>query len=464
MKLKTTNQKIIQMPLSTSTLAGFIAGFWLLGVMASPLMADTKPANLVILCSPNLPKAERDELFLESQKFVVKAMSPGQRCQVFDGISLKPVADFTMPDQVKTDRARVRAAEGFIRSFGKFLSSDGNGDRQVRLPQFAGIFTQLTSASPSRLLVIGTPVYRDDLPANDMTGGWLGDGYLNQPRTVSLFSIADQPGFLKNAEVHFCTLSENVWATDQPGAQREGVQRFWTLFVAGMGGNLVSFQPSTNIALERLATGGFPPVGQFTLNSEEKELVIHRSKVNTGTKPRVEETVATARILDLSAPEFSWITKETSPIEEAPRLALPSPAPLPKSAPMQVALTWDSGGVDLDLYATGKPGGDELFYGHTETPEGVHCKDFTSPTPLFGFELIDFTTAVYPKAVTLWVNVHRGKSETGFPGKVRIRYGGSVFTHPFLIPAKSGNSGQDRTSRIDSPFWVAIPVAAVLGI
>lgn len=425
--------------------------------------ASAAERTFVILCSPALSKAERSELFVEFQRLAVEKMGAGDRCQIFDGIALQPVADFTMPKEGATQKSRMRAATPLFQQIQKFLNGSGGEGRMVHLPQFTSVFAQMVNASGARVLVIGSPLYRDDTPANNMTQGWLGDGYLTQPASVSLFSTAGKQNHLRGAKVNYCTLTDDLWDTENKSAHREMTQRFWALYIQGCGGTLVSFQPSLSVAFQTLASNAERPVDDYKLDTAEKELIIHRSKIVMGPageqqsppEPRIQETVTKASVIDLAAPENAWITKSSPALEQKLGTKLPA------SGPMKIALTWEGAGIDLDLHVSPQPGSEELYFDHPKTREGVLHKDFASALPLHGFELVEFNGDVRPAEVSVWVNAFQGESKRGFAGEVRVLYAGAVRTFPVKIAAKHGNGGKDILTRQNSPCWARIDLNAL---
>jgi len=127
---------------------------------------------------------------------------------------------------------------------------------------------------------------------------------------------------------------------------------------------------------------------------------------------------------------------------------------------MKIGIRW-AANVDLDLYATPRPGGDTLFFQHVRSPVGYYYKDHRS-SPGKEYEFIVFEAPVDVREVEVFVNFYKGFWEGGPRGEVRIEFDGRIYSAPFSIPAEMGNLGRSGPSAQE--FWTRIPVQELLKI
>jgi hypothetical protein len=146
-----------------------------------------------------------------------------------------------------------------------------------------------------------------------------------------------------------------------------------------------------------------------------------------------------------------WIQRD-SVLEPARR------APSVMVGPMKIGIRWKNS-IDLDLYATPRPGAQTLFFQHPRSPEGYYYKDHRS-SPGREYEFIEFESPVDARLVEAFVNFYKGSFPRGPRGEVRIEFDGKIYAAPFSIASSEGNQG--RTGEAQEDSWTRIPVQQIL--
>lgn len=443
--------------------------------------AEPSGRNFVIFCSPSLSEGDRNQVFLEFQKFVAggggqkadpaKGMVAGDSIQLINASSLKEIAaHFTIPAEARTPALQFRAASETVGKLGKFLKAATSEDSPVDLPKIVSSFREKVVAQNPEILVIGSPLYHDDVAAHDMRDGWLSDGYFAQDPSVTVFSTAARNGSLRNSGIRFCTLSDDIWKTENKGSHQEMIRRFWALFISQCGGRLLSFQTDIATAFHALVVPDLADLAQsnsYKVNPEDKQMEVRRSR--TVLNPKVNNAdggnVATQAIMgsgstiDLSSAEFSWLTGDAS----AYRRMHPGPKNLPDKGKILIGLVWDTKNnpkdTDLDLHVRQPGSKEELSFKSTQTSLGRHFKDFSNAKANHGFELVDIDIPANQKNLEIWVNAFGGHSKSGFTGEVRILFAGKLYTYPVAIKSNVGTQGDETPSRDKNPAWARIQSA-----
>jgi len=148
-----------------------------------------------------------------------------------------------------------------------------------------------------------------------------------------------------------------------------------------------------------------------------------------------------------------WLTRDTL-------LATAQTPPTTMVGPIRIGSRWQDN-IDLDVYATPRPGAQTLFFEHTRSPEGYYYKDHRS-SPGKEYEFIEFESPVDIREVEAFVNFYKGRRPGGPRGEVRIEFDGRIYGAPFAIPADEGNLGE--AGRLQQAFWTRIPVQELLKI
>jgi len=435
--------------------------------------------NFVIFCSPGLTKQQKDQVLIEFQRFVsggggqkasrTKGMVPGDTIQVFDAVTLNQVTrPFQIPDSARTPNLQFKAAGQAISELRDFLKNAKADDALVKLPQLVSSFRQKVAAKDAEVLLIGSPLYHDDVAAHDMRQGWLSDGYFAQEPSVTVFSTTTKSGALRNNAFRFCTLSDDIWATENKGSHQEMTQRFWSLFVNLCGGRLVSFQSDIPTAFQSLliddlqdlvSLNGYKPESDDRMEVRSSRTLLAPQPVTEQTNAASTTSTSDEAAIDLSRPEFSWLTSDAA----AYRKAHPNKGNLPPRGRVRVGLTWSTESnptaTDLDLHVNAGDSGEELSFRKVSTRAGRHYKDFSNPKANHGFELVDLDGKASPNDLKIWVNAFAGRGPRGFTGEVRVLYEDQLFDYPFSITAKEGNGGEDSAKRASSRSWLQIPLS-----
>jgi hypothetical protein len=241
-----------------------------------PALAQTGATgnNLVIVCSPSLSDEDRRLVFTLIGKTLTDNMNPGDHLALYNGKTVKPVADLTYSPQAKTLKAKLREGGPFMAQVKEFLSKPGEGDKTIMIPQFFDNLGQTSQSSQFRILVIGSPVYKDSNPLYDMSKGWFNDGYMNAAPVNSLFSLKGKSSLIKGSTVYYCYLSDDLFETLNKPAHKAGVQGFWSRYVEGVGGRMMMFIPDITNSFKSWASGFASKIEYDPLNTTVSNLQI----------------------------------------------------------------------------------------------------------------------------------------------------------------------------------------------
>jgi hypothetical protein len=217
---------------------------------------------------------------------------------------------------------------------------------------------------------------------------------------------------------------------------KEKVTRFWGLYLERRAAQLAAFTGDLPTALL-----GFRQPSSTSISSSK-----HRTVDSSQTKIEMLRVSRKVEIAD-------WLTRDhLSELAQAP--------PTLMTGPMKIGIRWRHN-IDLDLYATPRPGAETLFFQHLRSPEGYYYKDHRS-SPGKEYEFIEFESPVDIREVEAFVNFYQGSCPGGPGGEVRIEFDGRIYGAPFSIPAEEGNLG--RSGRSQHEFWTRIPVQELLKI
>jgi hypothetical protein len=400
-------------------------------------------SDFIIGISPFLEKSVKDEVYRSIVGLVVEDLPLNSTLAIYDAFELKTITQITLPKDRAFNSPKTRANQfaPAIRDLKLFLAREHLGptnslfnfEGTIRLPQFLDFLAEkapLTNSRPS-VLLIGSPLYLDSKePAFSMVDGYFpSDGHLQAPREKSVFGFAGDIG--PPLIVHWMYFGD-PWVSD---LHREKVTRFWTLYLERRGAQLTAFTGDLPTALQsfRQAAAGIGAASKhWTVETSETEIKMLR--VSRG----VETT--------------DWLTRDTLSMARVP--------PSVQVGPMKIGIRWKEE-VDLDLYATPRPGAETLYFEHVRSPEGYYYKDHRS-SPGREYEFIEFESPVDVREVEAFVNFYKGHSPGGARGEVRIEFDGRIYTAPFSIPAEQGNLG--RAGRTQEEFWTPIPIRKLLKI
>lgn len=441
-------------------------------------MAEAIAENYVIYCSPSLKEPQKDSVLLELQNFIAgtlgadpqsNGMKPGDSIQVFDASTMNQIGPTTkIPNSATTPALQLKAAEEMIASFIKFLEEEKSDS--VNIPKLVSNYKESVSVPEAKVLIIGSPLYFDDVAAHDMREGWLSDGYFGQPPSRTVFSVQYKEKNLRGNTFRICTtLQDQEYGTENKNAHKDMVRRFWAIYFNKCGGSLVSFQSDIPTAFRSLLRDDLEEI-PHDFNPDDTEMVVRRSQTelhkvqvekhpvsdvtNTGVS-RSEELLSRAALVqggkDWISADPARFNKENEDISALQGFQWKT----------RIALKWSTDGdfkdVDLDLYVRPRDSSHELSFHKTESPEGIHLKDFPADSiAKYGFEIVDLKSSVDPGDLQIWVNAYSGSSSKGFEGEVRILHEGKLSVYPVHIKAPSGNKGREANYRNRSPFWASV--------
>lgn len=400
------------------------------------------PSGFVIGISPFLDKSVKDEVYRGIVRLVVEDLPLNSALAVYDAFELKTVTQLSLPNvrAFSSPKTRANQLAPAIQALKVFLAREHprpshprlSFDGAIRLPQFLDFLAE-TSATNSRmsLLLIGSPLYQDAKePAFSMVDGYFpSDGHLQASREKSVFGCAGSTGPAAPLVVHWVYFGD-PWVND---LYREKVTRFWTLYLEQRDAQLPVFTADLPTALQSFrqpAAAGAPTRNRGALDPGQKKI----------------EMLRVARGVEI----VDWITRDT--------VVSPSAPPSQFVGPMKIGIRWGER-VDLDLYATARPGAETLYFEHVRSAEGYYYKDHRS-SPGKEYEFIEFESPVDVRETEAFVNFYKGSCPGGASGEVRIEFDGRVYSRPFFIPAERGNLGRSGPSQQE--FWTPIPILQVL--
>ncbi len=411
------------------------------------------PRAFVIGLSPFLPDSVKDEVYRNIVRFVVQDLPLNSSLVIFDAFDLKSVTQLTVPNRRVFDSPKTRAnqfapAIGALKSFlaeqhPKPPNSRLKFDAALLVPGFCDFLADNLPglSGPVSVLLLGSPLYQDAKePGFSMVDGYFpSDGHLLATREKSVFGLSDAPKLVGSSAfgpsgpvrpvVHWVYFGD-PWMND---LHQEKITRFWSLYFDGRGGILASISGDLATALQGFRDrpeAAAPSAKRWTLASDQTKIEMLR--------------------ITRQVPVTDWLTGDHSP-GSAPL------APTVLVGPMRIGIRW-SPNIDLDLYATPKPGAETLFFQHPRSPEGYYYKDHRA-SPGREFEFIEFEK-VDVRQVEAFVNFYKGSCPGGPHGEVRIEFDGRIYSAPFEISAAEGNRARSGPTQQD--YWTRIPVQQIL--
>ena len=442
------------------------------------------PNNYVIFCSPGLSKEQKKLVALEFQKIIAggsgkgndpqSGMKPGDTLQVFNASNLALLGELRMPESARTANLQFKAGADLVKGFFDFLKIDNATDIPAKIPSLVSSFKEKVRAKDAKVLIIGTPLYFDDVTAHDMRKGWLSDGYFQQQEDVTVFSTLNKEKNLRGCTFRFCTLlGDENYGTKNKGSHKDKVKRFWALYFNQCGGKLVSFQSDIPTGFQTLLKDDLEEF-TYSVNKNDKRMMLVTSETELSpgdtTKIPVGEGInitqvdginnvstSTNQTISMSGDDLSWITADPQNYNKTHSNGDVGQT----QTATRVALTWPTGGEnadqDLDLYVRSKNSTEELCYKLNQSKDGKYTKDFPANSKAkFGFEIVDLNSNVEPANLQIWVNAYSGKPKVEFTGEVRVLHRGKLTVYPVKINAKSGNQGADSNNRNRSKYWIDV--------
>lgn len=403
--------------------------------------AGQSHADFVLGISPFLEKSVKDEIYRSIVRLVVEELPLDSTLTLYDAFALKTITQVRVPTGRAFQSAKTRANQfaPAIRDLKLFLAQERSGptnanlhfEGSIRLPQFLDFLagkTPMTNARSS-VLLIGSPLYLDAKePAFSMVDGYFpSDGHLQASREKSVFGFDGDAG---SPWIVQWMYYGDPWVSD---LHKEKVTRFWTLYLERRGAQLAAFTMDLPTALQffrQPASGMGAAAKRWTVDTGQTKI----------------EMLRVNRSVEIN----DWITRDTLSMAQVP--------PSVMVGPMKIGIRWKEK-VDLDLYATPRPGAATLYFEHVRSSEGYYYKDHRS-SPGREYEFIEFESAVDIREVQAFVNFYKGEWPGGPHGEVRIEYDGRIYGGPFTIPAERGNLGRD--GRNQDEYWTPIPIQNLL--
>ncbi len=402
------------------------------------------PRTFVIGVSPYLEHSVKDDLYRHLVQLLVQDLPLNSRLAIFDAFNLRSITEVTVPNLRVFDSPKTRANQ-FASAIGAlklFLAQEHPKPQNSRLkfegallvPQFCDFLAENLRGvtGPVPLLLLGTPMYQDAKePAFSMADGYFpSDGHLLASREKSIFGLSDATKPSTQPIVHWVYFGD-PWLSD---LHKEKITRFWSLYLEGRGGLLAGLSGDLATALQ-----GFREAANETLSRARQWTI-------ASDQTKIEMLRITRDV-----PSTDWLTGDHSSAQsQGPPTVL--------VGPMRIGIRWNDN-VDLDLYATPRPGAETLFFQHPRSPEGYYYKDHRS-SPGREFEFIEFETPIDVRQLEAFVNFYKGSCPGGPHGEVRIEFDSRIYSAPFAIAADQGNRGRSGPTQQD--FWTRIPVQQIL--
>lgn len=417
-------------------------------------MANQAPArDMAIGLSPYQNADVAEKQIKSLVEFLAESLEPGDRCMLFDAYHVQTLGIFAVPDKAvyRQPKAKVQANRQVVAAMIQFARTakrpDGDGEPSVigaiRIPQALRFIGQdYPVMQDSDVILLGSPLYDDpkDQPFSMRPNHIPGDGHLTKARNVTPYGIKGQDSLLAKRRVHIAFLDN--WKQDDHHSYF--VQRFWTLFVEGQGGQLSSFTHDLPTLFQRVKSNAASPKHDYKVEATDKlEMILMRPPT---------------------------IKRQTS-IYERPVSTTPlPPGVLRQASRVEVGITWECGKCDLDLYGQREPGSTTIWFLSTQTKDGQYFRDFrTSPRSANGYETLAFHVPVDLNHLLLAVNFYNGSSPGGVKGEVRISFNGQTYAMAFHVLAQEGNGGVGRQETLtarqaNNPAWLVIDPMEVLGV
>ena len=401
------------------------------------------PSRFIIGISPFLDKSVKDEVYRGIVRLVVEDLPLNSALSIYDAFELKTITQFSLPDTRAFNSVKTRANQfaPAIRDLKLFLAEEPHKPTNshssfaaaIRLPQFLDFLAGTTTTnSKTSVLLIGSPLYQDAKePAFSMVDGYFpSDGHLQASREQSVYGFSGESTTAPPIILHWIYFGD-PWVSD---LHKEKITRFWTLYLDRRGAQLAAFTGDLPIALQSFRQPGTAgTTKQWTVDTAQRKI----------------EMLRVSRGVTMT----DWLTRDT----------LPAGAQVPPSTmigPMKIGIRWKER-IDLDLYATPRPGAETLYFEHVRSPEGYYYKDHRS-SPGREYEFIEFESSVDVREVEAFINFYKGSCPGGARGEIRIEFDGRIYGQPFFIPAEQGNLGRSGPSQQE--FWTPIPIQKALGI
>jgi hypothetical protein len=271
-------------------------------------MANQAPArDMAIGLSPYQNADVAEKQIKSLVEFLAESLEPGDRCMLFDAYHVQTLGIFAVPDKAvyRQPKAKVQANRQVVAAMIQFARTakrpDGDGEPSVigaiRIPQALRFIGQdYPVMQDSDVILLGSPLYDDpkDQPFSMRPNHIPGDGHLTKARNVTPYGIKGQDSLLAKRRVHIAFLDN--WKQDDHHSYF--VQRFWTLFVEGQGGQLSSFTHDLPTLFQRVKSNAASPKHDYKVEPTDKlEMILMRPRQSSGKRPSMSARSAPRRYL-----------------------------------------------------------------------------------------------------------------------------------------------------------------------
>ena len=413
-------------------------------ILSACSMQPSYAADLVVAVSL-FGESEEAKAQMTGLLQFLTSLEPGRQAVLIDGDHLQTLGTFTVPESAayRSPKARLNVNKKLA---GRLMRLHQNAktspQRAAKLPQLLRHIAQSYGGQGALdVIVLGSPFYNDPKePGYAFAGGrYPSDAHIAAGRGETPFGTRGLEGILENVRVHIGYGGEDAM---QSGRYRYFVERFWSLYIAQLGGALASFTGDHAALFAAVKRGGDFPKETYTL---KKGGVIEMIRL----EPPVMGTSIYER-----------------PVTAAP---LP-PHVIAHARDVEIGLSWSCTSCDLDLYARAFSDVHPLYFGRTETPEGRYYKDFRrSPIGSKGYETIRFSVPVDVREVFIAVNFYGGEAKEPVTAELRLTALGRTYAHKFPVKAKAGNKGKGMvetliTGRAANAHIAVIDPLSIIGI
>jgi len=430
------------------------------GSVAAQPRTDNVASQVVFGLTPGLDDAEREQVFQASGELAMRGLPPGGSLEVWDAYELHRICAFTIPADsfyAENPAARLEIASSAMQELQTWLNRPavaGEKAPHILLPQFIEqALAPQHRRGETAVLIAGSALYthpRDN--AWNLVDGkgqkwnaFFNDGHLTAPPEITPFSVGGREQALAGVSIHYAYLREDSASE----AQRQGLTRFYALWVKSQHGTLATMTRDIRVALDNLRRGLRTPVLDPEPRAAEDKPEMREIRVER--VQRSETLPATVRGVSAT----SAIDKILVPISDQQRRETP-PLTSPEVQELTVGARW-SLHLDIDVHGVHHPGATELFYGCPRSLEGVFTKDWQDAPPgIQGFEKITFSQPANLRDVRVALNLYRGTAPQGADVTLKIIADGKEYERTFHIRATEGNRGANSAARARDPHWLVI--------
>lgn len=431
----------------------------LLVAFSNPSIAD----EYVFVLPKSVQNEDDKQMLLTAATNAFLAIPAGDNIRIMNGFDRKTYVKFVIPSgkAYKYPKVRKKQFKSQLLTLEKGVNSlliDSDAEPRVLLPQFlAHLSTEvfandLGEDDKVNVIIYGDALYHDQRePAFNMLNGFFpSDGHIRESQKRSIFGTLEKRNKLKNFYVHFVHSNQyDDWLSD---LHKNRIERFWGLYLAAMGGQLVTFSPDLSATLDRFLVSGMNAQKQYSYDQSANK--VEMLKVWREQRTRSTTQIGVDESLDRppSCLSDDIQVNEIPPVED-------------EASNVIVGIRWstdDCLSCDLDLYAT-VGSGKWLYYRNKEENFGQYFKDFQSATNLHGLEFVQITDKVKFSDIKAMVNFYSGKAKKSAKGVIRVCFNGNTYEKNFEIEAASGNKGKDINEvSSGSKFWNVVNIPSVL--